>query len=94
MDPVGAARAYVADRFPSAWAAYLGGSTGTALQTPTSDLDIVVVLDGGPAPFRHTDWHEGWLVEVFAHTAASFDAFVERETAAVAAHVRAWSSAG
>lgn len=82
MDPVRVARAYVADRFPNAWGAYLGGSTGTALQTPTSDLDIVVVLDGRPAPFRQTDRHEGWLVEVFAHTVASFDAFVEREATA------------
>ena len=52
VDPVGAARAFVADCFPTACAAYLGGSTGTVFQTPTSDLDIVVVLDGEPAPFR------------------------------------------
>ena len=81
VDPVRAARAFVADCFPTAWAAYLGGSTGTVFQSPTSDLDIVVVLDGEPAPFRQTLRHDGWLVEVFAHTVASFDAFVERETA-------------
>ncbi|WP_237710734.1 nucleotidyltransferase domain-containing protein [Saccharopolyspora spinosa] len=82
VDPVCTAREFVAARFPEALAAFLGGSAGTALRTPTSDLDVVVVLDGPPAPFRETLDHEGWLVEVFAHTRESFAAFVEREIAA------------
>ncbi|MGH3621564.1 MAG: nucleotidyltransferase domain-containing protein, partial [Sciscionella sp.] len=58
MQPYRIAEALVAERFPTALAAFLGGSAGTVLATPTSDLDIVVLLDGDPAPFRQTSRYE------------------------------------
>ncbi|WP_410598845.1 nucleotidyltransferase domain-containing protein [Amycolatopsis sp. lyj-90] len=81
MDPVGTARTLAAARFPGARAAILGGSANTALRTAFSDLDIVVFLDGPPAPYRETTEHEGLPVEWFCHTVESYDELVERETA-------------
>lgn len=74
-DPVDAARSFVAEHFPEARAAFLGGSVITAHRTPTSDLDVVVLVDGPPAPYRETFEHERWVVEVFVHTRASLDRF-------------------
>ncbi|MFI6305203.1 nucleotidyltransferase domain-containing protein [Amycolatopsis thailandensis] len=81
MDPVRVARDLVSARFPTARAAILGGSANTARRTAFSDLDIVVFLDGPPAPFRETTEHEGLPVEWFCHTAESYDDFAARETA-------------
>ncbi|WP_407548911.1 nucleotidyltransferase domain-containing protein [Streptomyces sp. Pv4-95] len=81
-DPVAAARDIVRAHHPQARAAFLGGSAPTERRTATSDLDIVVVLEGEPAPSRHSFRHAGWPVELFAHTERSWRAFIERETAA------------
>ena len=82
MDAVIAARDFVVTRFPDALAAVLGGSAATDRRTPLSDLDVVVIVDGPPAPFRETTEHGGWVVELFCNTVESFTTFVERETAA------------
>jgi hypothetical protein len=79
VDPLDAARQVVDERFPDALAAMLAGSAGTAFHTATSDLDILVFLDGPPAPFRETTRHAGWIVELFVHTPASYLRFIERE---------------
>ncbi len=81
-DPVAAARDVVRAHHPQALAAFLGGSAPTERRTATSDLDIVVVLEGEPAPSRHSFRHAGWPVELFTHTERSWRAFIERETAA------------
>jgi hypothetical protein len=79
--PVETARALVSDRFPEARAAFLGAGILSARRTPTSDLDIVVVLAGPPAPYRESlRWH-GWPVETFVHDADSLDHFFASDTA-------------
>lgn len=78
-DPVTAATSFVASTFPEAAAAFVGGSVLTEDRTPTSDLDVVVLLDGPPAPYRETFEHEGWIVEAFVHTRASLDDYWERD---------------
>ncbi len=86
-EPVEAATAFVAERFPQARAAFVGGSVLTEHRTPTSDLDVVVVLDEGvvvagsamTAPYRETFEHAGWVVEAFVHTRASIDHYVEQD---------------
>ncbi|MFC5907918.1 nucleotidyltransferase domain-containing protein [Streptacidiphilus monticola] len=82
MDPVEVARELVQERFPQARAAFLAGSVLSDRRTPTSDLDIVVLLAGPPAPCRESLTYRGWPVELFAQTEPDWRGFVERETAA------------
>ena len=70
---VTAARELVLARFPDAQAAWLAGSVVHGTATPTSDLDVTVLLDGAPAPFRESLVHQGWPVELFVHHAASVE---------------------
>ncbi|QNE74431.1 nucleotidyltransferase domain-containing protein [Streptomyces finlayi] len=79
MDPVVVARAVVEKRYPVARAAFLGGSVLTERRTALSDLDIVVLLHGPPAPYRESLQYGDWPVELFVHTEESWHAFVDRE---------------
>lgn len=79
MDPVSLARRVVAERFPGARAAVLAGSFPAGRATETSDLDIVVVLDGPPAPFRETIRADGVPVELFVHTDESVSDWFAQE---------------
>ena len=79
MDPVSAARAFVAERHPNADAAILGGSTAQGRSTPTSDLDIVVLYRDGAENYAETTRYEGWIVEAFVHTPASLASWYTRE---------------
>ncbi|GAA4035398.1 nucleotidyltransferase domain-containing protein [Allokutzneria multivorans] len=79
--PQDSARSYVAAHHPTALAAILGGGATSAHRTPTSDLDIVVFVSDPPPPFRVTAEHDGWPVELFAHTRETFVSFVDREIA-------------
>lgn len=81
MNRVDAARSYVAHHWPDALAALLGGGSATGVVTPTSDLDIVLLLDGARAPKRMTTVWEGITVEVFAHTAESLRRYWAKDTA-------------
>lgn len=79
MSPLAAACAVVDEKFPAARAAFLGGSAATERRTPMSDLDVVVLLPGPPAPYRESLVYGPWPVELFVHTEESWRAFVERE---------------
>jgi hypothetical protein len=68
MDFMALAQGVVDEGFPSARAAILAGSVAQGRANAFSDLDIVVVLDGPPAPYRETLRVEGWPVEPFVHT--------------------------
>ncbi|MGQ0631883.1 MAG: nucleotidyltransferase domain-containing protein [Sporichthyaceae bacterium] len=59
--------------------AFLGGSSARGDSTATSDLDIVVVLDGPPAPYRETQRHQGQVVELFVHTSDSLEYWWRRD---------------
>lgn len=75
------ARSLVEQRFPGVLAAFLAGSATSSRRSPTSDLDIVVVLDDDDpdAPFRETTSSAGWTVELFVHTPSSLAHYRERE---------------
>ena len=60
----------VAELFPHARAAWLGGSVARGAATPTSDLDIVVLTADDPV-HRRSLLYSGWPVELFVHTDAS-----------------------
>jgi len=81
LDALEAAQRIVAARFPDATAAFLTGSALTRRQTSTSDLDIVIVIQGPPAPFRETTREHGWPVELFVQTPASIQYFSDLEAA-------------
>lgn len=70
-DAVDVARRLVRQRFPEARAAWLGGSVADGTASSTSDLDITVLLDGPPAPFRESMTVSGWPVELFVQTSES-----------------------
>lgn len=80
-EAVTAARALVAERFPEARAAWLAGSVVAGTATPTSDLDLTVLLAGPPAPFRESFSYAGWPVELFVHTAETIGPWLERDRA-------------
>jgi hypothetical protein len=80
MDPVADARALIRERFPAALAAFLGGTVLTARRTATSDLDIVVLLDGPPAPYRESLRWRGWPVELFVHDDGSLAHYLGRDS--------------
>lgn len=80
-DPVGTAYRLVADRFPDARAAWLGGSVVRGDATATSDLDVTVLLDGPPAPYRHSIAVGHWPVELFVHTEASLAHYRDQDLA-------------
>lgn len=77
------ARAAVAEHCPDAVQAWLSGSVVRGTATPTSDLDVMVLLPDG----RGDDVHrrslvvDRWPVELFVNTEASVRRFVEQEVA-------------
>lgn len=81
MDPVADARALVSERFPGARAAFLGGGILSDRRTATSDLDIVVVLDGPPAPYRESLRWRGWPAELFVQDSSRISAWFAKDVA-------------
>ena len=79
-EPVVAATRVVEERFPESRTAFLSKSVLGSHRTPTSDLDIVVVVDGPPAPYRETIRAHGWIVELFVHTRDSLTHFYDFDT--------------
>ncbi|HEY3268522.1 MAG TPA: nucleotidyltransferase domain-containing protein [Armatimonadota bacterium] len=79
--PEAAARSVVAARYPDALAAFLGGSVTRGAATPTSDLDIVIIVNRPEAPFRESFIAHGWPVEAFIHTPASYRRFFAQDAA-------------
>jgi hypothetical protein len=67
-DPPTASTRYVRANHPDALAAFVGGSVVRGEGTATSDLDLVVVIAGPPAPYRETVVSDGWIIEAFVHT--------------------------
>jgi hypothetical protein len=66
---------------PTAHVAILGGGSVAGEITSTSDLDIVIVLAGSPAPKRITTIWESVTVETFLHTHASLNHYWEIDLA-------------
>jgi predicted nucleotidyltransferase len=73
------ARQLVLELYPEARAAWLGGSVVRGDASPTSDLDITVLLDGPPAPRRKSLEYGGWPVELFVHTEKSLRYFADKD---------------
>jgi predicted nucleotidyltransferase len=67
------------ERFPDAVGGLVAGSVGRGDDTAGSDVDLLVLTSGPPAPMRSTERVGGRLVEFFVHTEESFSRFVDRE---------------
>ena len=80
-DPLTDAADLIAEQFPQARWAILSGSVLTSRRTPSSDLDIVVLLpDNDPdAPHRDSQRWRDWPVELFVHDEASLDHYLAKE---------------
>ena len=83
LDALDTAQRIVSARFPYAAAAFLAGSALTARRTSTSDLDIVIVLKGRPAPFRETIREYGWPVEYLSRPAHQSSTFLTWKLSAI-----------
>jgi hypothetical protein len=81
MDPIEDARALVSERFPAALAAFLGDGALSSRRTATSDLDIVIVLAGPPAPYRESLQWRDWPAETLVHDRASLEYYFAKDTA-------------
>lgn len=81
MDAVESASELITSKFPDARAAFLGGGVLTGRRTPTSDLDVVVLLDGPPAPYRESLRWRGWPVELFVHDEVSLVCYFHQDCA-------------
>lgn len=93
-NPVDQARRLVADRFPDALAAILAGSTAAGGSTPTSDLDIAVLVGDDEETGRETIRFEGRLVELFVHTRATLGQFFASDAAARSAVLQSMCATG
>lgn len=83
LEPVDLARRLVRERFPGALAAVLAGSTAAGRATPSSDLDIAVLIgDGAGDTCRETLRFEGRVVELFIHTRAGLAELFAADVAA------------
>jgi hypothetical protein len=80
-EPIATAQQIVGEHFPECLAAFLAKGVLSSTRTPTSDLDIVVILEGPPAPYRETIRAHGWIVEMFIHTMESLRSFYDADAA-------------
>jgi hypothetical protein len=81
MSLIDLADRFITDFHPRVDGALLGGSVVAGNDTPTSDLDIVLLFPSGNPNYAETVSYEGRLVEVFAHTPESIASWNQREAA-------------
>lgn len=65
--PIEAAKLFIHEQFPACQAALLGGSVVRGEDTPTSDLDIVVIDEHLQSEYRESLISHGWPIELFVH---------------------------
>ncbi|MFJ8821599.1 nucleotidyltransferase domain-containing protein [Streptomyces sp. NPDC102467] len=69
----------LADRYPHALGAVLGGSAARGRARPTSDLDLAVLLPDTDTSRREVLRHEGRPAELFLHTLGDLPGRFERD---------------
>ena len=67
----------VHERYPTAVAAIIGGSFATGRQTPTSDIDLLLLFEHVDCAWRDTLVAEGRTVELFGHDQGTFTYFCQ-----------------
>ncbi|MGW1376865.1 nucleotidyltransferase domain-containing protein [Streptomyces sp. NPDC002446] len=79
--PAAQALRLITSRYPNALGAILGGSAAQGRETPTSDLDVAVLLPDSDISRREVIRHDGRLAELFLHTLADVPAAFEWDRA-------------
>ncbi|MFJ7935087.1 nucleotidyltransferase domain-containing protein [Sporosarcina sp. NPDC096371] len=79
MQPLEAAKRFIADKFPNCQAAVMAGSVVRGEHTATSDLDIVVFDDKVESAYRESFIEYGWPIEVFVHNFTSYKDFFKAD---------------
>ena len=79
MEPADIARVVVAEQLGPVRNAIFTGSAAEGRATDHSDIDVVALIDGEPAPYRETLRSHGWVVELFVHDDASIEHFFDLE---------------
>jgi hypothetical protein len=79
-DAYAAALDFLRHHYPGARVAFLGGSAATGTATPTSDLDILVLVDDadGDVSYVETTIHQGWLVEAFVYSPTAAEHWIQK----------------
>lgn len=78
--PIDAARAFIESQFPEAEVAIVAGSFMRGEDTPTSDLDLMIVTRRQEAPYRASFRIYGWPIEAFVHTRESYRWYFRSDT--------------
>lgn len=71
------ARDIILQQYPNCDAAVLAGSVVRGQETPTSDLDLVIIDNNIMSSYRESFIENGWPVEAFVHNERSYQQFVE-----------------
>ncbi|WP_432144437.1 nucleotidyltransferase domain-containing protein [Streptomyces sp. bgisy084] len=79
--PTAQALHLIASRYPQALGAILGGSAAQGRATPTSDLDVALLLPDSDSSRREVIRHDGRPAELFLHTLADLPGFFEWDRA-------------
>lgn len=79
LQPVEAAKRFIAEKFPDCQAALLAGSVVRDEETATSDLDIVVFNEKVESAYRESHIEDGWPIEVFVHNFTSYKVFFKED---------------
>jgi predicted nucleotidyltransferase len=79
LQPVEAAKRFIAEKFPDCQAALLAGSVVRGEETATSDLDIVVFDEKVESSYRESLIEHGWPIEVFVHNLTSYVDFFKSD---------------
>lgn len=74
------ARKVLAEYHPQAKVAFVAGSVARGEETPTSDIDLIVIYeDGFDDVHRHSITCDGWPVEMFVHNVKSNDFYIDKD---------------
>lgn len=73
-----AARQFVDEFFPSCQVALLAGSVIRGQETPTSDLDLVIIDKNLPYAYRENFFACGWKIETFVYNRTSYRDFFQK----------------
>ena len=80
-DPVKTTKAVHAERYPGAEVIFLAGSVIRGENTPTSDLDLVVIFRRLDNAYRESFRFNNWPVEAFVHDPETLNYFFQMDRA-------------